>query len=83
MIRFNCKSCEQRYKADKDLAGDEIECKKCGAAVYIPSMLLPAKDITLNIQKTAIEPKKTEEVKIPTLTLPDSIRKKMLNQKSL
>ncbi len=30
MIRFNCKSCEQRYKTDKDLAGDEIECNKCG-----------------------------------------------------
>ena len=83
MIRFNCKDCKQRYKADEDLAGDEIECRKCGAAVYIPNIPPPAKDITLNIQKTTLDSKKTEEVKIPVLTLPNSIRKKMLSQGAL
>ena len=83
MIRFNCKKCEQRYKADEDLAGDEIECNKCGAPVHIPSVPPPAEKITLNIKKTAIESRKAAEVKMPTLTLPDSIRKKMQNQESL
>ena len=69
MIRFNCKKCNQRYKADDDLAGDEIECKKCGTAVHIPSMTPPVKKINLSIQKTVLEPKKTEGIKMLEYTV--------------
>jgi hypothetical protein len=123
MIRFNCKTCNQRYKTDDDLAGDEIECQKCGTTVNVPALMPPNEEITLKLRAPGIQmkkaeglslapqtpgkaeglkppapafqakkpeglkpstpsfgAKKAEGVKMPTLTLPDSIKKKMMSQ---
>ena len=79
MIRFNCTKCKQRYKSEDDLAGDEIDCQKCGTTVSIPNVPPPAAKIGLQLKRTG-EPAKLGGLKVPTLTLPHAVRPSMLPQ---
>lgn len=74
MIRFTCTNCKQRYKSEDDLAGDEIECRKCGTTVLIPIAEPPAEKINLMLKKTSVD-LKPKGLKAPSLSLPGSMKK--------
>ena len=80
MIRFNCGSCGQRYKAEDDFAGEEMECNKCGATVSIPHPedIAPSAEEIISTVKNA-HADGTQELKMPKLSLPSSLAKKAEN----
>ena len=71
MIRFNCTKCGQHYKTDDDLAGEEVECSKCDTTLQVPNDIIPP------AQTSTVESGKTQEVTIPSLSLPGSIKEKI------
>ena len=56
MIKFNCEKCKQHYEVEKDLAGEEAECTKCGADISIPNAPEPEPEL---------EPEKPQKLKMP------------------
>lgn len=86
MIRFNCEKCGQHYKTDEYFP-EELECKKCGAKITIPSTYKPKEVLSTS---TAIGKKmlgqETEQAlpirmpplakKTPSLSMPTGIEKK-------
>jgi hypothetical protein len=72
MIRFNCQDCGQHYKADESFAGEEIECNKCRAWVPVPSA---SESIPQPISTPSTDANKTQELKMPKLSLPSSSSK--------
>ena len=72
MIIVNCTHCKQRYKTDDDLAGDEIECHKCGTMVHVPEVVPTDVKINLNLKQGSIN------LKLPDgfgLKMPEGMKK--------
>ncbi len=82
-MRFSCSKCGQRYQADESFAGEEIECSKCDMLISIPDIEPPPIKITIpEIKKTGIKPDSAGNINIPKLTLPDSLNKKIQDNKA-
>ena len=80
MIRFACPGCGQHYKTEDDLIGEELQCNKCAVMITVPD----ADNIPPTVNADAppvhdepIDSKRTQELKMPPIGLPETYEKKM------